>query len=163
MKLYGVPISTLRKAVRDVSDKNYEGNITFKRVVEVVGRRSYRVDFTLTVCQSSKPGGRRSSGGRRIAAACWHAHRDVMTEIFRLFPSAKIITAMATYDGVRDYLDNFALTRLTNIGSQASQLDMREARDCRHRAHRDRDNHVEGRVGVEPKTPGSCQMWRAWY
>lgn len=54
----------------------FEDNLLFKRFEFVGltrdGREKCRV--TLTVEDSSKPGARRSYSGRRIAAACWHAH-----------------------------------------------------------------------------------------
>lgn len=42
---------------------------------------------------------------RRIASACWHAHRDFMREVFAINPDARIRTALADYRGE----DNFEL------------------------------------------------------
>jgi hypothetical protein len=50
---------------------------------------------------------------RRIASACWHAHRDFMREVFTINPSAKIKTALATYDGKRDFERKFPRTAET--------------------------------------------------
>jgi hypothetical protein len=36
---------------------------------------------------------RRSPGGRRIAAVCWHGHRDFFRTLFWMAPEAKVSTA----------------------------------------------------------------------
>lgn len=41
--------------------------------------------------------------GRRIAAVCWHGHRDFMRALFRMQPEARIKTALADYRGVADF------------------------------------------------------------
>ena len=137
MKIKGIDESALREAVRTASADLYDSNIVFKREPEWVGNYLH---FTLTVIKASEPGGRRSHSGRRVAAACWHAHRDVMREIFLRAPDALLVTALARYEGAQCFEDSFEATGDRNIGSQARveqlkcsgfmPLSMREACDC---------------------------------
>lgn len=71
---------------------------------ELDGLREYR---PRSRCESSVRGavhyrllGRH---GRRLYAACWHAHRDVMRELFDTWPRATLISALATYRGAEDF------------------------------------------------------------
>ena len=46
---------------------------------------------------------RRFSRGRRLAAVCWHGHREWMREVFKSAPDAIIITALARYTGSANF------------------------------------------------------------
>ena len=127
MKIKGITTQQLRAIVNQVSDDDYDGNIVFKREPESSGNFVF---FTLTVLKSANVGGRRSNTGRKIAAACWHAHRDVMHAIFDLNPDAVLVSALARYEGQEDFLDKFPDTGYTNIGSQYQPLDMEDACEC---------------------------------
>ena len=127
MKVKGITEYDLRAIVHTVSCEMYEENLIFKREPE---RRGNFLFFTLTVRKSADAGGRRSHTGRRIAAACWHAHRDVMKEIFANNPDALLVTALARYEGRDDFNDKFEATGDTNIGSMVQPLSMAEACDC---------------------------------
>lgn len=48
--------------------------------------------------------------GRRIAAVCWHGHRDFMRALFRTNPEARIKTALADYRGSEDFERKFSGT-----------------------------------------------------
>ncbi len=126
MRIKGITEHDLRQAVNTAS-KEYDNNIVFKREPERIGNFLH---FTLTVNKSADPGGRRSHSGRCIAAACWHAHRDVMKEIFKRAPDALLITAMARYDGKQDFYYSFPGTGESNIGSMVFPLQMQDACDC---------------------------------
>lgn len=116
----------LAQAMRDVNAE-YNHNLRFKRGPEVYGR-GFR--FTLTVKNSASIGARRSHQGRRIAAACWHAHRDYFRALYKLSPSAVISSALATYDGADDFEETFPGTGYRNIGSQAEPMSMHDACEC---------------------------------
>jgi hypothetical protein len=120
-------IDSLDCVVRAVSYTHYGGNIIFKRLPERVGRA---VAFTLTVRRSDEAGARRSATGRRIAAACWHAHRDVLRAIFGVAPNSRVKTAFADYRGVADFEDKFEDTGNSNIGSIVDRVDYRQACEC---------------------------------
>ena len=127
MKVKGITESGLRFIVESVSNLRYNGNIVFKREPE---RKGNFLFFTLTVRDSSGPGGRRSHSGRRVAAACWHAHRDVMRAMFESYPEALLVTALARYEGRVGFERDFPATGDTNIGSMAAPLPMRYACEC---------------------------------
>ena len=128
MKLFTVPIDALAFIVETVSNLKYNGNIVFKNGPNQASRNA--VNFTLTVRDSSAQGSRRSKDGRRIAAACWHAHRDIMQAIFSQYPEARLVSALAEYRGEFDFLDTFEATGKTNIGSIAQPMRADAACNC---------------------------------
>jgi len=93
------------QAALDVVNARYAGNIKFK-TLETKGRR---ISFTLTVKQTSvftpqslvsgrkvtmtAPGVSVGREGRRIAAACWHAHGDFFDALFKIAPDAGIYSS----------------------------------------------------------------------
>ena len=80
--------------------------------------------------KQSAPGARRSWSGRRIAASCWHAYRDVLAAIFELNPDARVYTALAKYKGKQGFYDNYPQTAGQNVGSMVSPAYMPELCDC---------------------------------
>ena len=64
---------------------------------------------------------RTSSSGfnpdRRVAAVCWHGHRDFMRAIFERDPNARIKTAWADYKGAENFERDFPETGYRNVGS----------------------------------------------
>ena len=127
MKLWNVPVDALSAIVREVSARDYNGNIRFKRSPEPAGRA---LQFTLTVADSRGPGGRLSHSGRRVAALCWHGHRDVFKEIFARFPDARLQSAQADYRGRESFERTFPATGDANIGSLMCPMCYRTACDC---------------------------------
>lgn len=75
-----------------IINRTYGNNITWKRDPEPANRAGTSYDFTITVKDSSGPGARRSDTGRKIAAACWHAHGDLFDAILKIAPDAIIKT-----------------------------------------------------------------------
>lgn len=128
MKVYQVTIEALAAIVRTVSAEQYAGNIVFKNGPNQATKNC--VNFTLTVADSNANGSRRSNTGRRIAAACWHAHRDIMQAIFAAYPDARLHSALADYRGQSDFLASFPATGATNCGSIANPLRADNACDC---------------------------------
>jgi len=126
MKVWGVTVEEVRSAVA-VAALAYDRNIVFKREPEKDGRA---VRFTLTVANSRNKGSRMSHTGRRIAACCWHGHRDVMLAIFARNPDARVKTALADYRGMVDFADKYPATGYTNIGSQCDPMDIQDACNC---------------------------------
>jgi len=78
-------ITELKIALKELN-KHFDGNIKFKRL-DQSGNRS---NFTLTVQNSSGPGGRWSAQGRKIAAACWHVHGHFFDILFIINPDTWI-------------------------------------------------------------------------
>ncbi len=127
MKIKGISIETLTSVVAIISHQEYRGNITFKRLPEKTGNFVF---FTLTVLDSSKPGAKRSATGRRISAACWHAHRDIMLALFEHNPDALLVTAMARYEGLEGFERNYPATGDVNIGSMFEPRCYADACEC---------------------------------
>jgi hypothetical protein len=67
--------SEVEKALKKTTER-YGGNVVFKRCDHAgyTRKRDPKYTVTLTVKSSREPGARRAPGGRRLAAACWHAH-----------------------------------------------------------------------------------------
>ncbi len=116
MIILGVKPIDVESAVRVVSEVGYGGNIVIKSIGP---KGSLSTSFTIQPRDSRLPGARRSGEGRRIKAACWHAHRDVLLEIFRNHPHAKLRSAVFKCDGLDEFLDRVNMTRYQNVGSQA--------------------------------------------
>lgn len=100
------------------------------------------IHFTLRVRDSKKAGHKLGrprfnlqTGGiegkqRRLVAACWHVHRDVMIEIFKLNPNANLKTAMAHYKNKESFYDLYPGTADINVGSQIFPVTMPELCNC---------------------------------
>lgn len=73
---------------------------------------------------------RKAGGGRKVAAVCWHGHRDFFRALFARCPGAVIKTAMATYNGAEHFAATFEPTGDINIGSQMRPLLARKACFC---------------------------------
>ena len=126
MRVKGITEHALRDAV-DQANFDYDNNIKFKREPERIGNFLH---FTLSVNDSSAIGGRISHSGRRVAALCWHGHRDVMRIIFEEHPEALLITAFARYEGLEGFMENYPDTGDRNIGSYHQPMAMQHACCC---------------------------------
>ena len=126
MLVWGLPKEAIVSAVQDVS-LLYNGNVMFKRQPETKGRA---VRFTLTVKNSRDIGARVSHTGRRVCAACWHVHRDILDNLFGYCPTCRVKTAIADYRGVDDFLLSFPATGNVNVGSRADPLYFKDACNC---------------------------------
>lgn len=116
MKFRGVPVNILDALVSSVSAERYGGNL--RSVSSDLGTvRRPGTNFVLRVRDSKGLGARRSSSGRRLVAACWHAHRDVMVSVFDQFPEARLTSALADYRGQEHFLATFEATGDHNVGS----------------------------------------------
>jgi len=128
MKLYKVSIDDLISIVGLVSVRSYSGNVIFKTGPTQATRNC--VNFTLRAKSSFDKGARRSHRGRKMFAACWHAHRDVMQELFKQFPQARLQSALADYRGAADFFETFDATGASNIGSNAHPVRIDTACNC---------------------------------
>ena len=103
MKVKGINENELNQALYNINSDQYDQNITFKRFPEKQGNFIF---FTLTVKNSKNAGSRRSHMGRRIAAACWHVHRDLFKAIYKINPDSIIVTCQERYNNEQDFLDS---------------------------------------------------------
>lgn len=113
-------IEQLNRAL-DFVNKSFENNIEFKRLEPINSRR---VNFTLTVKSSFKPGARRGFSGKRVRAACWHVHGYFFEYLFLNFENIKVIAGNKVMRSNSDNWQNW------NIGSIASPLMYSQACDC---------------------------------
>jgi hypothetical protein len=67
---------------------------------------------------------------RRVAAVCWHGHRDFMRAIFDRDPSARIKSAFADYKGRENFEREFPATAHRNVGSMMYPVFMIDACTC---------------------------------
>ncbi|GIL25494.1 hypothetical protein [Actinocatenispora comari] len=67
--------------------------------------------------------------GRRIRAVCWHGHRDVMRELFDIWPRATLISALAIYRGADDFDVSHHSTQQAYCDGDAEGPPMRSC-DC---------------------------------
>lgn len=74
----------------------------------------------------------RESGPRRVAAVCWHGHRDFMRALFAVAPDMRLKTALADYRGA----DHFEGTYPDTAGT-GNEYNVSYAQACNcHRAGR---------------------------
>ena len=138
MIVTGISSQQFREIVQKISDTTYAGNLRAE-----VGREYSATRFAGRVIvvdsgakmfgqkiKQSAPGARRSHSGRRIAASCWHAYRDVLAAIFDANPDARVYTAMAKYRGRDGFLASYPATAHKNVGSQFEPAYMPELCDC---------------------------------
>lgn len=126
MKLIGIPSEELKQIVLLVSQAKYDGNLQFNNF----DPQKNFTNFTLRVANSKGKGARRSAKGDRTVAACWHAHKDVMEEIFQRHPGCRLITALATYNGADDFYNKFENTHNYNCGSQFCPVSIGDCCEC---------------------------------
>lgn len=125
MKATKVSPEVLTKAMIE-ANASYNGNLTFNRFD--VGKN--HVNFTLRVNSSKGAGHRVGHSGKRLVAACWHAHRDFLASLFTLAPNAKVVSCKAKYDGKDGFEASFERTGNDNIGSVFQPLCYADACEC---------------------------------
>ena len=143
MFVYGVSLADVECVVRDVSGALYDGNFVIRTGADRSNRAGPRATFTLRAIDTAGCGSKGSAssfakgteprGRRRTISACWHAHYDVLAELFTRFPGARVVTAIATYTG-QTFRDCALATAAINMGSRAFPV---TAPDCCERNHAD--------------------------
>ena len=141
----GMPEDLVSAALQSAQFR-YGGNLRLKDWARDTGS-TYRFGVTVNATkQPDEPGPR---GGKRfkpapgvsmnfpyfhaerpIHAACWHAFRDVLAELFILCPQAVVVTAIATYRGFDGFMRDFPQTAHRNAGSQIFPMELAEKCFC---------------------------------
>lgn len=109
MKVIGATAAQVGDVVREVSRRLYDGNVVIKSLSDKSNRRGGRATFTIRTVDSragrrgavgnpSRTGTGPHGYGRRIGA-CWHAHWDVIEELFRRHPDAQVRSGGLPIDG----------------------------------------------------------------
>lgn len=68
--------------------------------------------------------------GRRMVAVCYHGHYAFMRRLFELAPDVVICSAMATFNGAKEFEEKAEEVEYRNIGSQAYPTYYGDACDC---------------------------------
>lgn len=125
MEIKGVTREQLSDAIVHASPDPTCGNLVYRRC-DPLNQAGTRWRVTITVQDSRGRYGRRSAipgyaGGksRRVAAACWHGHRDFFRALFDLVPSAVVRSSFAVYRGRDEFEVEFPATYHRNAGSMA--------------------------------------------
>ena len=104
MQVWGLSKMHVIHAVQEASAK-YDHNLILTGTPRRVGKTTRSpLTFTLRVQDSSGPGAHRSASGRRTIRACWHAHRDVMTILFRM-GATRLKSVIADYRSAENFRD----------------------------------------------------------
>lgn len=67
---------------------------------------------------------------RKVWAVCWHGFRDFIREVYKINSTAKIITALATYEDEQHFEVTYPDTGYTDIGSKCMPLLSKDACHC---------------------------------
>ena len=94
MLVKNVTEKELYQALKEVN-KKYNDNVIFNRSPEAFGKK---IQFTLRVKDSKKPGARRGITGRRMKSACYHVHGDFFDGLLKINKNAIIETMYNTID-----------------------------------------------------------------
>ena len=139
MKLQNVTLVQFDQAIRN-ANPDYGYNLVIHSDAHEFGKRKIGVQGRLTVVSSHGQGARLSASGRHCQAACWHAFRDVLANVFALAPDAIITTSLANNrfrDGTyhpaytaANWEANYPTTGDINIGSLFNPVTMPELCDC---------------------------------
>jgi hypothetical protein len=115
-------------------NKIYDDNIVFKRIEQIPVTR---MRFTLKVLDSRKAGSRLGYTGRRLVNACYHVHGDFFDVLFKINPSAVVISRgdrITVNKG--NWIDK-------NIGSMMYPLYHSEACLCRYTSVEEKKDYKE--------------------
>jgi len=116
--LKGAPTAEayVRDIAADIGRVHYDGNL--RADTSAYGKTpKVRCRFVLRCHSSFGAGARKSASGRRLNSATWEVHKRVMRQIFSENPTAKIQSALATYDGAADFEEKHFATYHKNAGS----------------------------------------------
>src|SRR6478735_3573461 len=137
MQITGITPQDFTDAVAKVSAL-YGDNLT-AQITSVQSRTRFRARVIVKESGASTrkdggsaPGARKSGSGRRLAASCWHAYRDVMYAIFDVNSNARIYTFMAKYKGREGFEAIYPATARQNIGSFEQPAYMPDLCECEH-------------------------------
>jgi hypothetical protein len=130
-------------AALEVVNYAYKGNLCFREEPATLSSpQSSRV--RLSVKDPEGPGYRRwvyrswwerawwdqKRQGRHIRAACYHAYRDFLYAAFERSPHVRVITALAVYEGFRNFESTYRRTGKLNVGSYFEPVRFEDCCDC---------------------------------
>lgn len=159
MKVYGASADDVNTVIRDVSRDLYDDNLIVKSCEDRGNSRGPRAIFTLQVLDShaGRPGaigvpGRTGNGPhgmkRRSNSACWHAHWDVIEELLRRYPDARVTSGFRLRDVAVQYTaatfrETALATAHLNVHTWAGPTTMPECCECDHSRYTDEPPTVD--------------------
>lgn len=115
MYVRGISLNAFYAIVDYVSQIFYSGNVTVSSDAHSSGPNSIVARLRVADCRGQ--GARTAVSGRHGPYACWHAYRDVLTELFSVLPNSTVRTALETYRGADGFHRTYPATAYHNIGS----------------------------------------------
>lgn len=85
---------------------------------------------------------------RRVAAVCWHGHRDFMRAVFARDADARIKSAISDYRGSEAFELDFPATAYRNVGSLMYPMFMKDTCTCSWGEYEDVDASIGGTTSV---------------
>ena len=119
---YDTVVSAMRNAVSD--------NIEIHQDAKPLGQNGYGFRGRIIARDSRGSQARRSASGRHGPYACWHAYRDALRAVFKVYPHAVVTTALARYNGSDGFESVYPETANKNVGSMVNPAYMTELCDC---------------------------------
>lgn len=113
-------ISELETALAAVN-KMYKGNVV---LLDPHCVSKNRIQFRLSVNNSSDTGSRIGHSGRRVKAACWHVHGHFFDELFKINPECFVLAQSKRITKEEGNWQDW------NIGSIMNPMYFSEACDC---------------------------------
>lgn len=133
MKVKGITATSLCECIHAVNRKHLTKiEPHFKKATGRFEVFTLRLGYGISARPSQNPFHKVSHSGRKLNAVCWHGHREVMREIFKIAPDAILVSTFARYEGREHFERTHGETGLRNIGSQVQPLMMQDACDCCH-------------------------------
>lgn len=116
MQVTRVPFTEFERILKEISNVVYDGNIGIKDY-SIKNSDGTRYSVSLRAFDSRGAGTRTSASGRRGPYVSWEAFRDVLEAIFAEYPTARIATSLATYNGKDDFEAKYPGTAYKVVGS----------------------------------------------
>jgi hypothetical protein len=178
MKVYGASAADVYDVVHAVSRFRYDGNLVVKSCEDRGNGRGPRAIFTLQVIDShrGRPGaigvpGRTGNGPRgmkrRSNAACWHAYWDVIEELLRRHPTARVTSGFRLRDVAVQYTadtvkETARATAHLNVGSWDEPITMPQCCECDHSRYTDEPPEVDATLSQPAYRPGRIPTVPSW-
>ena len=132
-------------AALEVANYAYRGNLRFGEGPELLTMSHQDWRMRLGVEHLDRPGCRRwvprtwwdsswwDRKARHTYSACYHAHRDFLYAVFERAPRARVVTALAAYDGLRNFESDHRRVGKRNLGSFFEPIPFEDCCDCAKR------------------------------
>lgn len=109
MKIYGLSLAQVQEAA--------EASKVVLNEVSLQGSKKPYVNCTIRPSDGCPFRKVNAINGRKINAIDFYGHAAFITSLFKINPSAKVVSGVATFDGVNDFIRQFDTIAESNIGS----------------------------------------------